>query len=210
MTLFAAIANHARTIPQQAALQSSQQQLDYQRLWQQIQQLANQLQQRGIQRLALQLDNGLAWALLDLACSYAEIVVIPVPHFFSLDQQGWLLESSGADALVGPFHQGWQAAEPLTLLSGLSEAEHTVPLWRRQPNKRVTLPAGTAKITYTSGTTGQPKGVCLSQATMMAVCASLAKRVAPAEVEQHLTLLPLATLLENLTGLYVPLLTGAC
>ncbi len=45
---------------------------------------------------------------------------------------------------------------------------------------------------------------------MMAVCASLAERVAPAKVEKHLTLLPLTTLLENLTGLYVPLLTGAC
>ncbi|MNP01827.1 Long-chain-fatty-acid--CoA ligase FadD15 [compost metagenome] len=45
---------------------------------------------------------------------------------------------------------------------------------------------------------------------MTAVCESLARRVAPARVEQHLTLLPLATLLENLTGLYVPLLTGAC
>ncbi len=45
---------------------------------------------------------------------------------------------------------------------------------------------------------------------MMAVCSSLAERVAPAKVEKHLTLLPLTTLLENLTGLYVPLLTGAC
>ncbi len=44
----------------------------------------------------------------------------------------------------------------------------------------------------------------------MRVCHSLAERVAPAGVERHLTLLPLATLLENLTGLYVPLLTGAC
>ena len=44
---------------------------------------------------------------------------------------------------------------------------------------------------------------------MTAVCESLAERVAPARVEQHLTLLPLTTLLENLTGLYVPLLTGA-
>ncbi len=45
---------------------------------------------------------------------------------------------------------------------------------------------------------------------MTAVCGSLALRVAPARVEKHLTLLPLTTLLENLTGLYVPLLTGAC
>ena len=85
-----------------------------------------------------------------------------------------------------------------------------LPLWRRTPATLPALPQGTAKITYTSGTTGQPKGVCLSLASMMAVCESLAERVAPAKVEKHLTLLPLATLLENITGLYVPLLTGAC
>ncbi|MFU1634594.1 AMP-dependent synthetase/ligase [Aeromonas veronii] len=204
MSLFDAIAKHARENPQSPALLSSQQRLDYQTLWQQIQRLASQLQQLDISRLALQLDNGLPWALLDLACTKAGIVVIPVPHFFSLEQQDWLLESSGADALVGPAHQGWHAAEPLLLVSG------ELPLWRRTPATLPALPQGTAKITYTSGTTGQPKGVCLSLASMMAVCESLAERVAPAKVEKHLTLLPLATLLENITGLYVPLLTGAC
>ncbi|WP_429036693.1 AMP-dependent synthetase/ligase [Aeromonas veronii] len=204
MSLFDAIAKHARENPQSPALLSSQQRLDYHSLWQQIQHLAGKLQQAGIKRLALQLDNGLPWALMDLACTKAGIVVIPVPHFFSLEQQDWLLESSGADALVGPAHQGWHAAEPLLLVSG------ELPLWRRTPATLPALPQGTAKITYTSGTTGQPKGVCLSLASMMAVCESLAERVAPAKVEKHLTLLPLATLLENITGLYVPLLTGAC
>ncbi len=204
MSLFDAIAKHARENPQSPALLSSQQRLDYQTLWQQIQRLASQLQQLDISRLALQLDNGLPWALMDLACTKAGIVVIPVPHFFSLEQQDWLLESSGADALVGPAHQGWHAAEPLLLVSG------ELPLWRRTPATLPALPQGTVKITYTSGTTGQPKGVCLSLTQMMAVSHALAERVAPAKVEKHLTLLPLATLLENITGLYVPLLTGAC
>ncbi|MFM5137328.1 AMP-dependent synthetase/ligase [Aeromonas rivipollensis] len=209
MSLFDAIARHASLTPQRPALQGSQGELDYQTLWQQIQHLADRLQQAGIRRLALQLDNGLPWALIDLACTRAGIVVIPVPHFFSPAQQAWLLESSGADALVGPEHEGWQAAAPLILMTGAAD-EQALPLWRRTPVAPPALPLGTAKITYTSGTTGQPKGVCLSLAQMTAVCESLALRVAPAGVEQHLTLLPLATLLENLTGLYVPLLTGAC
>ncbi len=208
MSLFDAIARHASLTPRQPALQGSQGVLDYRTLWQQIQRLADRLQHAGIRRLALQLDNGLSWALIDLACTRAGIVVIPVPHFFSPAQQAWLLESSGADALVGPEHQGWQAAAPLVLMAGRPD-EQAVPLWRRIPTSLPELPAGTAKITYTSGTTGQPKGVCLSLAQMTAVCESLAERVAPARVEQHLTLLPLTTLLENLTGLYVPLLTGA-
>lgn len=209
MSLFDAIARQASLTPHQPALQGSQGSLDYRTLWQQIQRLADRLQQAGIRRLALQLDNGLPWALLDLACTRAGIVVIPVPHFFSAEQQRWLLQSSGADALAGPGHEGWQAAEPLLPMTGTPDGQR-VPLWRRTPVAPPALPEGTAKITYTSGTTGQPKGVCLSLAQMTAVCESLAERVAPARVQQHLTLLPLTTLLENLTGLYVPLLTGAC
>ncbi|MFQ2856674.1 AMP-binding protein [Aeromonas caviae] len=209
MSLFDAIARHDSLTPRQPALQGSQGELDYRTLWQQLQRLADRLQHAGIRRLALQLDNGLSWALIDLACTRAGIVVIPVPHFFSPAQQAWLLESCGADALVGPEHQGWQAAAPLVLMAGRPD-EQAVPLWRRIPTSLPELPAGTAKITYTSGTTGQPKGVCLSLEQMTAVCGSLALRVAPARVEKHLTLLPLTTLLENLTGLYVPLLTGAC
>jgi hypothetical protein len=76
------------------------------------------------------------------------------------------------------------------------------------PGRLPELPAGTAKITYTSGT-GQP-GVCLSLAQMTAVCGSLACGSPRPGLNKHLTLLPLTTLLENLTGLYVPLLTGAC
>ena len=204
MMLFDRIAHFAHSDPHSTALSGSNHRISYEQLWLQISALADRLQQAGIARLALQLDNGLPWALIDLACAKAGIVVIPVPHFFSPEQQKWLLESSGADALIGPHHQGWQASAPLLLSVG------ELPLWRYQPVRVPTLPAGTAKITYTSGSTGQPKGVCLSLEHMMAVCDSLARRVAPAQVEKHLTLLPLTTLLENLTGLYVPLLTGAC
>lgn len=204
MILFDQIAHFARQTPHRPALCSRAHQLSYGALWLTLQALATRLQQAGVARLALQLDNGLPWALIDLACARAGIVVIPVPHFFSPAQQAWLLESSGADALIGPHHPGWQEGERLSLVAC------ELPLWRRTPAQLPPLPAGTAKITYTSGTTGQPKGVCLSLEQMMAVCTSLAARVAPAKVEQHLTLLPLTTLLENLTGLYVPLLTGAC
>ncbi|OCA61797.1 long-chain acyl-CoA synthetase [Aeromonas piscicola] len=204
MMLFNQIAHFARHAPHSPALSGSNHRISYEQLWLQISALAERLQQAGIARLALQLDNGLPWALIDLACAKADIVVIPVPHFFSPEQQEWLLESSGADALIGPHHPGWQTSEPLLLSIG------ELPLWRKEPSQMSPLPAGTAKITYTSGSTGQPKGVCLSLEHMMAVCESLARRVAPARVEKHLTLLPLTTLLENLTGLYVPLLTGAC
>ncbi len=182
------------------AMHDSSRAIRYGELWQQIERLAAELQQARVGRLALQLDNGLDWALIDLACAFAGIVVIPVPTFFSPQQQDWLLESSGADALVGPGRVGWHEER----LAACAQ-----PLWRRIPEHVQPLPDGTAKITYTSGTTGQPKGVCLSLDQLTRTCAALAQRIAPADIREHLTLLPLSTLLENLTGLYVPMLLGA-
>jgi len=199
MILFERIKQFAVEDPSRPALCDNCQIISYGELAQKIDYLAAKLGTEKIARLALFLDNGIDWALIDLACALAGIVVIPVPVFFSAEQQYWLLENSGADAIMGPVRDGW-----------LTTADFGWPLQRRQPESIQKLPAHTAKITYTSGTTGRPKGVCLSLAQMMTVAASLADRVAPAEARQHLTLLPLSTLLENITGLYVPLLTGAC
>lgn len=207
MTLFESLRQFAHQTPDKLALRDRQQALSYRELAERVDTLATRLQVAGVQRLALALDNGVPWAVLDLACARAGIVTIPVPGFFSREQQQWLLASSSADALViaPTLSPLWQAEgsewQPQQLEDYL--------LLRREVVNPAPLPAGTAKITYTSGTTGQPKGVCLSLAHLEAVCHSLAERVAPANIHQHLTLLPLTTLLENLTGLYVPLLTGA-
>jgi acyl-CoA synthetase (AMP-forming)/AMP-acid ligase II len=77
------------------------------------------------------------------------------------------------------------------------------------PMDRAGPPPGTAKISYTSGTTGTPKGVCLSQAAIDRVAASLHEVTRDLAVRRHLCLLPLATLLENIAGVYAPLLAGA-
>jgi long-chain acyl-CoA synthetase len=69
------------------------------------------------------------------------------------------------------------------------------------------LPKGTQKITFTSGTTGAPKGVCLSAEQQVAVAASIASTI-DVESPRHLCILPLSTLLENLAGVYAPLFRG--
>jgi long-subunit acyl-CoA synthetase (AMP-forming) len=64
-------------------------------------------------------------------------------------------------------------------------------------------------VTYTSGSTAQPRGVCLSALQLESVARSLADATANLDVERHLCLMPLATLLENVGGIYAPLLAGA-
>src|SRR5690606_5071474 len=68
-------------------------------------------------------------------------------------------------------------------------------------------PHGTGKITYTSGSTGAPRGVCLGNAQLLRQAAALAATLGLAN-PRHLCLLPLSVLLENVAGVYCPLIAG--
>lgn len=65
-----------------------------------------------------------------------------------------------------------------------------------------------AKITYTSGSTGTPKGVCLAEDTIESITHSLSQALASSQLGRHLCLIPFATLLENIAGIYVALSMG--
>jgi long-subunit acyl-CoA synthetase (AMP-forming) len=73
----------------------------------------------------------------------------------------------------------------------------------------VAVPVGTSKITFTSGTTGAPKGVCLSAMQQRAVAVALVQATSHIRIERHLSLLPLSVLLENVAGVTAPRLALA-
>jgi long-chain acyl-CoA synthetase len=73
----------------------------------------------------------------------------------------------------------------------------------------VLMPIGTAKISFTSGSTGQPKGVCLAAAGLLDTAVAVEAALTDLPITRHLALLPLALLLENVAGLYAALLRGA-
>ncbi|MGL5290826.1 MAG: AMP-binding protein [Vibrionaceae bacterium] len=209
MSIFTKIADVAQNDPSKIALSDSAISVDYHTLWQIILQLEKKLNALAIKRLVLQLDNGLLWALLDLAAMKGGIVVIPMPDFFSKTQQEWVLENSGADACIGALPSAWAAREQSIEIPLIGLPEQKISVWRKAVAAQAALPPSTAKITYTSGTTGSPKGVCLAAEQIFTVSNTLAQNVAKEGLHTHFTLLPLTYLLENITGIYVPLLAGA-
>ena len=156
--------------------------------------------------VALRLENGAAWAACDLAALRAGTPLVPLPGFFSPSQTRHVLADSGVAAVIGDRPDRLAdlgTPEPLGPAAGRD-------LWQvALPAARPLLPAGCAKVTYTSGTTGTPKGVLLRQAALERVAASLVEAVAVGEGDRHLAVLPLSLLLENIAGLYTPLLAGA-
>lgn len=196
--LFARLARHAADCPGRPALDDGHRRVTFAALPAEVEARRQRLAAAGAERVALALDNGIDWALWDLALLRDERVAVPVPAFFSDAQRRHLVASAGLDAWIGP------GAETL----GFSATRDPAIATRRVASPPM-LHAGTTRITFTSGTSGTPKGVCLDGLAPLTVAESLAAVVEPLGIERHLAMLPLATLLENIGGLYVPLWLGA-
>ena len=150
--------------------------------------------------LGLLADNGPDWVAVDLDAEAAGIALVPLPPFFTPAQLAHAVAATGMDAL-------YCTSESTARALGFHR-KHDLP-WYSREAPPVPLPPGTAKITFTSGTTGAPKGVCLTAAAQRAVARSLAEAMRSLGIERHLCLLPLAVLLENVAGVYAPLAAGA-
>ena len=164
----------------------------------------------GRERFALLADNGVSWALADLALHAGKLLCVPLPGSFTDALKLHALDDAGIDTLLTD-----DPDRARTLLPGW-RCDGTAPSsglfrFRRSLDSSIRrdVPRGTRKVTYTSGSTSTPKGVCLAGESLEATARAVADATAGLAIERHLCLLPLATLLENVAGLYAPLLGGA-
>ncbi|MES1927126.1 AMP-binding protein [Salinisphaera sp. T31B1] len=160
----------------------------------------------GAKVVGLFADNGPHWLSCDLAMLAGDVVAVPLPSFFSDSQLIHAIERAGIDHVV--------ADDPYRLTGlglGLQSAGrcHGFELLARGDVEPVALHAGTTKITFTSGSTGTPKGVCLDQTSALRLAATLGDVLAELGITRHLSVLPFATLLENVAGAYAALGVGA-
>jgi long-chain acyl-CoA synthetase len=197
-----ALADHATRTPGRIALSSEGGRYTYAALDAAVRRASVALMRidaaRSGRPVAILLENSPAWVILDLALVRLGCPSLPLPGFFTAAQRRHALDDAGAAALV---------------TAGESESDFLniagVPLHVESLRSRAgTLPRGTAKVTYTSGSTGWPKGVCLSLDQMESVAASLVAVIGADYAGRHLPVLPLSILLENVAGLYVTVLAG--
>ena len=154
-------------------------------------------------------DNSMEWIAIDLATQEIGVTLVPLPSFFTPSQWLHAIKSSGMQAIFCPqedvvrnlgfvFQNGYvgelKLFESMSVLSSMVDQPNLVEV---------------QKITYTSGTTSEPKGVCLSTDQQWSVAQSLEEALRLLEIKKHLNVLPLSVLLENIAGVYTALSCGA-
>lgn len=201
--VLSSITRHAKTKPTAAAISDGRITITYQQLGSAIDQVAKQILATcpGDAPIAFNADNSIGWVLVDLACVKLNRTLVPLPPFFTRAQVEHAIKQTGAGAILSDAAE----ASPAATKVQAAGTSYSVTLTHAQ---RVHLPGNTGKVTYTSGTTGTPKGVCLSQAGLEQTSLSLVDAIGAEYAGTHFAILPLGVLLENAAGLYTTLIAG--
>jgi len=159
--------------------------------------------------IAIAAHNGPGWIIADIACLVADRCTVPLPQFFSSAQIAHAMSDADVRYLLAD--AGAAAPEGFRRCHDIVWApnQQALTLWKNSVSVASEIPLHTQKITYTSGSTGTPKGVCLSVQQLDSVIRALDDALSDVEIARHLSVLPLTTLLENVAGVYLPLLRGA-
>ncbi len=135
-------------------------------------------------RVALVSKTRYEWTLLDYAIWFAGAVTVPIYETSSAEQIGWILQDSGARAIVAEGSDHLARVREARQSGDLAELQH---VWSLQDNavdvlgrlgsdisddvleqRRTTAtPLDLATLIYTSGTTGKPKGCMLTHGNFM-------------------------------------------
>lgn len=218
-SVIGAIDSFAAKTPNKTALQGKVSEgrngaLSYADLAMSIELTTYKLNHAGAKVLGIAMDNSPAWAIVDLAAMQLGLPVVPLPYFFSAEQIIHAIDDAGINVVLSDqpvlfgkilSAHGMEILDEMQCLVG----DKVLTVFILADNNASVLPASTAKITYTSGTTGKPKGVCLDTCAFHQVAMSLLEATEASSADRHLSVLPLSTLLENIAGLYLPLMVGA-
>ena len=188
-TLLTSLAKHALASPQAIAVRSRDESLTYAQLMTAVKQVAQRLGDCRARSLGIYLDNGIEWIVLDLASIAADIKVVPLPWFFSDEQLSHAVETGAVDviAYTDDLPRG---------VTGTGVAEELYGNCHLQPlslpvSRATTATPGSAKLSFTSGSTGTPRGVELEHRFIDQTCRSISKAIATLDIEktsEHFTL----------------------
>lgn len=179
-------------------------------------------------RVAVMLRNCLEWAIFDQAALGLGLVTVPLFVNDRPDNFAYIIEQTAARFLLIEGMAQWEVIESVqTRLASLirivsldsvgsnAADPRLVELVAWLPPAATPYTAGSASaddlatIVFTSGTTGQPKGVMLTHANILSNAFAGLSRVPVYPDDLFLSFLPLSHTLERTAGYYLAIMAGA-
>ncbi|NMM43582.1 long-chain fatty acid--CoA ligase [Rhodospirillaceae bacterium KN72] len=149
-----------------------------------------------------------SWIAADLAATLRGCRVVPIPFFFSPDQQTHILSDASVDiVVVCDFPAPSIALQHPPILLNDEVLHAAAATHAKEPD--LIYPGGGERVIYTSGTTGAPKGVRHGDRQIDFSLGALESAAAASPDDKHLSLLPPSLLLEQIAGYFLPLSLGA-
>lgn len=170
---------------------------------------AEQLAARGVakgDRVLLWGPNSAAWVAAFFACAYRGVVAVPMDEAASSDFALRVLHQVQAKLLVGS-REHFSPEVPTVLLEDFYEHRKH----RGNVAPQVVSDKDILQIVFTSGTTGDPKGVVITHGNVLANVAPLERQIAQylkyerlVHPIRFLNLLPLSHVFGQFLGMYLP------
>lgn len=205
-TILHALKRHASSQPEKMAL-SGHRQLSWQQLYKAT--LAMTASLSWGKTVGVYMENSAAWIVTDLAAMATGITHVPLPTFFSTTQLRHAIRDAQIDTIIT---DNPQRVADLAEIDGEIEVKIAGKTYSHlflYPSSGTPHKITSAKLTYTSGTTGTPRGVRLGLPAIQQVAGSLAEVSEACAADRALVALPLSILLENIGSVYAPILAGA-
>ncbi|HYM03685.1 MAG TPA: acyl-CoA ligase (AMP-forming), exosortase A system-associated [Stellaceae bacterium] len=208
------IESSARRHPSLPALGFKTQTLDYRSLWNEVQQAAQAFVGLGLkrgERLGIYLEKRLETVIALFAATAAGCVVVPINPILKPRQVGYIMRDCNVRVLVTSKPRAEDLVEEIAgspdlacvvLVDGSDLGTHegraSVVDWpsamaapsRGAPSR--VIDTDMAAILYTSGSTGNPKGVVLSHRNMVAGAKSVSQYLENSPEDRILSVLPLS------------------
>lgn len=163
----------------------------------------------AVRDCALVAENSCGWVVSDLALMACGAANAAIPISFTAEQISHALHDSGVEFLLGESRMRACAEHAGFVKVGRSDRTGLTLMYRRRACLRQKIPPGVLKVSYRAHGMSAPQGVMLSAVMIEHAAEQLLHAHARRGIARHLSFLPLTSVLENIGGLYVPLLLGA-